>query len=185
MSRSTATKLAFFVFLTVAGAGCDLGTKAWAVESLRDLPNQTLSVVAPWLDFSLSYNRGTAFSIASDLGDLRPVMGALSLLVAAALLALALRAKSGIEVAAFGIIAGGAIGNGFDRLFRELPEGGTAVVDFIRVNYPWGGSWPTFNIADALLAIGVPLLLLASLQQRPRKSDPEEASSPTPSSPPA
>jgi len=74
-------------------------------------------------------------------------------------------------VSVTGMVAGGAIGNGFDRMFRELPSGGTAVVDFIRVNYPWGGSWPTFNVADALVAAGVVLLLLAGLRRRPPQGE--------------
>ena len=57
-------------------------------------------------------------------------------------------------------IAGGALGNGIDRLVRLAPTGGTGVVDFIKINYPWGGSWPNFNVADALLVVGVALMLL-------------------------
>jgi len=167
-----ALRLLLFALPCLLGAGCDLGTKAWAVDTLTELPGQTMSVVAPWLDLSLSMNRGTAFSFVRDLGDARFVLGILSLVVVLALLFVAIRDEgSRPETLALGMVAGGAIGNGFDRMFRELPSGGTAVVDFIRVNYPWGGSWPTFNVADALVAAGVVLLLLAGLRRRPPQGE--------------
>jgi signal peptidase II len=164
-----ALRLLTFSVPCLLGGGCDLSSKAWAVETLAELPAQTMSVVAPWLDLSLSYNRGTAFSFVTDLGELRWVLGALSLFVVFLLVFVATRAKSSpLESGGLGMVAGGAIGNGIDRMFNELPSGGTAVVDFIRVNYPWGGSWPTFNVADALVAVGVFVVLLSGLRKRDR-----------------
>ena len=64
------------------------------------------------------------------------------------------------QALALGVIAGGAIGNGLDRVLRH------GVVDFIKVNYPWGGSWPTFNVADALVFVGVAMLLVYSFVDR-------------------
>ena len=73
-----------------------------------------------------------------------------------------------------GAIAGGAIGNGFDRAFGEGPTGEAGVVDFIKVNYPWGGSWPTFNVADALVAGGVAGIALVRIWQRRRQPAPSD-----------
>lgn len=78
------------------------------------------------------------------------------------------------ENLAFGLILGGALGNGVDRLVLVplgLAEG---VRDFISVDFhPIGISyiWPTFNIADAGICIGFILLILAGLlpgQAKPR-----------------
>ena len=77
-----------------------------------------------------------------------------------------------LELLAFGTIAGGALGNGIDRLVRLSPRGGTGVVDFIKINYPWGGSWPTFNVADVLVAVGVAVLLLRSFRRTPAAATP-------------
>lgn len=152
-------------FLAIAGvsAAVDLGTKAWAVAALADVPGQTKVVAAPWLDVVLRYNRGTAFSAIFDLGEtIRVVLGVASLAIVVALLLWARRPEtSTLERWSAGILAGGAIGNGWDRVFREAPGGGTGVVDFVKINYPWGGSWPAFNVADALLVVGVGLLLIA------------------------
>ena len=72
----------------------------------------------------------------------------------------------GAFVVALGLVCGGALGNLHDRLFRADEIGRHGVVDFIKVNYPWGGSWPTFNIADSALVVGT-ILLMWSLSRAP------------------
>jgi len=59
---------------------------------------------------------------------------------------------------AVGLLFAGALGNLYDRLFRQ-----GKVVDFIEVDlHVWPANpWPTFNVADILLCIGVGMLLLA------------------------
>lgn len=66
----------------------------------------------------------------------------------------------------YGLILGGALGNGIDRLVHGY------VVDFIRFHY---GSWgfPAFNVADICLFIGaalwILLLLLTFFRERREK----------------
>ncbi len=48
-----------------------------------------------------------------------------------------------------GLIVGGAIGNLIDRIFYK------AVIDFIDL-----GFWPSFNIADSAISIGIILLII-------------------------
>jgi len=55
---------------------------------------------------------------------------------------------------ALGLIAAGACGNLYDRIFN-----GGLVRDFIDVNCR-GYHWPAFNVADSLLCIGVAVLML-------------------------
>ena len=70
--------------------------------------------------------------------------------------------------AAFGLVAGGAIGNAVDRITRPpgFPDG--AVVDF--VNLGW---FPVFNVADAAITVGailVVLLLVITDRQEARRA---------------
>ena len=58
---------------------------------------------------------------------------------------------------AFGMIAGGAVGNMVDRLQHRF------VVDFIDFKTIWPN---VFNVADACITVGVALLILASLRSR-------------------
>ena len=153
--------MAWFSAVTLIGGALDLWTKQIAVDSLTSLPGASQWVVQPWLEWSLSYNRGTAFSLVRDLGAARWFFGVGSLVVVVMLVWMVAKGTGEkLEAVALGMLAGGAIGNGVDRVFRVLSDGGTGVVDFIKVNYPWGGSWPTFNIADALLVVGVGLLII-------------------------
>ena len=154
-------RLGWFAAAALLGSGCDLQTKAWAESALTGRPGNAMFLIAPWLELRLAYNRGTAFSIVRELGAGRFLFGALSLLAVIALAVLAHRWRGDRGgLLALGAIAAGALGNGIDRVFRAAPGGGTGVVDFIKLNYPWGGSWPTFNVADMLVAVGAVYLLL-------------------------
>jgi signal peptidase II len=54
-----------------------------------------------------------------------------------------------------GLILGGTIGNGFDRLVYGF------VTDFVNVHF-----WPVFNVADSAISIGVVLLIAANVLKR-------------------
>ena len=57
--------------------------------------------------------------------------------------------------AVLGLILGGTIGNGFDRIFYGF------VTDFINVHF-----WPVFNVADSAISIGVILLIAWNVLRR-------------------
>jgi signal peptidase II len=57
--------------------------------------------------------------------------------------------------AVLGLILGGTIGNGFDRIVYGF------VTDFINVHF-----WPVFNVADSAISIGVVLLIAGSLLRK-------------------
>ncbi len=67
------------------------------------------------------------------------------------------RAHSNVVRIAFGMIAGGAIGNIVDRFQHQY------VVDFIDFRTIWPN---VFNVADSCITVGVALLVLASLRRR-------------------
>jgi signal peptidase II len=168
----------WFLVTAVLASGCDLSTKTWAQEALGR-PGGSTTVIEPWLELSLAYNRGTAFSVIPHLGDARWLFALLAIVVAALLMALALRWRpvAVAPVLALGLAAGGAIGNGWDRAFRVTPAGDTAVIDFIKVNLTSTYSWPTFNLADAWLVIGVAWMLWIGWRTRgePEAAEPTAA----------
>ncbi len=165
----------FCLTATVMG-GCDLSTKGWALQTLSSRPGQTLSVVEPWLEFSLAYNRGTAFSVIPRLGDAGWLFALLALAICVGLLVVAMRRRpvQPAFIVALGVVAGGAVGNGWDRAFRTTAAGDTAVIDFIRVNITPTYSWPTFNLADAWILLGVVWLFWLG-HRAARSSPPAEA----------
>jgi signal peptidase II len=58
--------------------------------------------------------------------------------------------------AVLGLILGGTIGNGYDRIVY-----GT-VTDFVNVHF-----WPVFNVADSAISIGVVALIAGYLLRKP------------------
>ena len=107
-------------------------------------------------------NLGMAFSLLDNLGPAARgvVLIALPLVLVAAVIAFYFRSAEPTTLQRWALcgIAGGGIGNVIDRIFRA--EG---VVDFISVKF-YGlfgyERWPTFNVADSMIVVGVALLLL-------------------------
>ncbi len=134
------------------GAGVvvvDVVTKSWALHRLASGP-----VHVAWrLDFDLSLNSGSAFSLFT--GQTVLITGVAVVLVAM-LLVMVWRAASFGRAAIVGLIMGGALGNLGDRLFRD--EHGS-VVDFIAFHF-----WPTFNVADSCIVVGCGLLVVSLLR---------------------
>jgi signal peptidase II len=120
-------------------------------------------VVGEWLQFRLIYNSGAAFGMKPQelLPFLNPTVFYVLFSTAAIGFLFFLYAKLPREdmwqKAGLTLILSGAFGNLIDRLrFHK-------VTDFIDVGipgYPW--RWPTFNIADSCVCVGVAMILLSS-----------------------
>jgi signal peptidase II len=127
----------------------DVVSKSWALHRLASGPMHVV-----WrLDFDLSLNSGSAFSLFT--GQTVLITG-VALVLVAMLLVMVWRAPSAGRAAIVGLIMGGALGNLGDRLFRG--EHG-AVVDFIAFHF-----WPTFNVADSCIVVGCGLLVVSLLR---------------------
>ncbi len=156
--------IVLFLLASTLGTGCDLGTKLWATETLAD---GAQPLAAPWLSLQLAYNRGTAFSLFPKLESGLVVMALLAVLISAGVAVYVWRHRpDGLTTLALGGIVAGALGNGYDRAFRAAPGGGTGVVDFVSVRLPGGYVWPTFNVADVLLVVGVAVVVFLSARRR-------------------
>jgi signal peptidase II len=86
-----------------------------------------------------------------------------TIVAVAAVIALILKTNDRLPVYAFSLIAGGAMGNLIDRIrYGE-------VVDFIQW-YVRSHYWPSFNVADSAITIGVVLLAIEILFSTSAKS---------------
>ena len=119
----------------------------------------TVPVIAGFLNWTLAFNEGAAFSFLNDQGGWqRWLFGLLALGVSLVLIAWLKRTARGDWRTALplALVIGGALGNLVDRV--RLGH----VVDFIQVYY--GQSYfPTFNIADSAISVGAVLLIGLSL----------------------
>ena len=133
--------------LAVGTALVDWISKAIASAALDDGP---VHLVAG-LSLRLGHNPGIAFG----LGDRLPpvAVAALTAAVTVVLVYALLRGALPSTVGA-GLILGGAVGNLGDRLL------GGSVVDFIDLTW-----WPSFNLADVFLTVGVIWSMVSSVRE--------------------
>ncbi len=141
----------------------DLWSKAWAWNNLRE--GKTVTVVANWLYFEFGFNTGSAFSFLREAEYGRALFIVVTIVALAymARLAATLPTRWPSAYVAIALVSGGALGNLHDRLFRQMDVRGEArhgVVDFIKVFYWPDQPWPTFNVADVALVVGVGLLFI-------------------------
>jgi signal peptidase II len=123
----------------------DQGTKALAT-SLVERGDRV--EVLPFLAFENVRNKGVAFGIGGDISAV--FIGATIVVLLGFLVFLAVRSRTGWLVwVPAALLIGGALGNLADR----VRDG--AVTDFIDLPL-----WPTFNLADVAIIVGVLLLLI-------------------------
>jgi signal peptidase II len=160
---SRKSRLVLALVIVAAVLGLDLWTKAWAWGALRD--GATVTVIEDWFYFEFGFNTGSAFSFLRDAAYARATFIAVTILALLymARLALTLPTKYGVAFVAVALVSGGALGNLHDRIMRQMELRGEmryGVVDFIKVYYWPGKVWPTFNVADVALVVGVGLLFI-------------------------
>ncbi len=124
--------------------------------------HETIQVIPGFFNITHVRNKGAAFSLLSDAsGQFRSIFF-VTVTVAAIIVILMLirKAHERLLIVAFSLIAGGAVGNLIDRLrYGE-------VVDFVQW-YVRSYYWPSFNVADSAITIGVCLLAVDMLFQKP------------------
>ncbi len=125
--------------------------------------------------FSLTYVRNTGAAFGFLAGRIEELRVPFFLIVSSGAVVVLLWFVRSVPadrrwmIAACGAVLGGAVGNMVDRLaFGE-------VIDFLDV-YAGSYHWPTFNLADSAITIGVLVLTLDALRQ---PSVPHQSASPS------
>ncbi len=137
----------------------DQASKLWLLNGF-DLARKGVVKVTPFFDLVLAMNIGISFGWLQNDGQAAQL--ALMAVKVIAVIALAIwmaRSQTRLATVALGLIIGGAIGNGIDR----LAYGG--VVDFALFHIEIGGNtynWYIFNLADVAIVAGVAALLYDS-----------------------
>ncbi|MGM8885480.1 signal peptidase II [Psychrobacter sp. 1U2] len=144
--------------LSIAIIVLDQWTKWLAETKLNFL--EPIPVIEPFLNWTLAYNYGAAFSFLADAGGWQKwFFSGLALVIALFLLVYLIRAPRNAKLLSLGLamVLGGAIGNLIDRV--RLGK----VVDFIHVHYADVWHYPIFNIADIAICIGVAIIVIDML----------------------
>ncbi|MEV0714854.1 signal peptidase II [Asanoa sp. NPDC050611] len=138
-------------------------TKHFATEELTG--RGPVRILGGAVYLSLIRNSGAAFSLGSGHTWVFP-------LIATAVLAwitwMAFKLRSMPWAIALGLVAGGALGNFVDRIFRAPGPFQGHVVDMISLFAPYGEKFAVFNIADSALSCGVVLAIILEFSGRQR-----------------
>ena len=148
------------VLTAIAALIADQASKLWLLY-IFDIPHRGAVRVTPFFDLVLAWNPGISFGWLQSESPAAQIL--LMAVKAAAVIALAIwmaRSRTWLATVSLGLIIGGAIGNGIDRLAYG------AVVDFALFHVDIAGktySWYVFNLADVAIVAGVAALLYDSL----------------------
>jgi signal peptidase II len=138
-----------------------------------EVTNREVVIIPEYWDFQYAENKGAAFGILSDQDSSwrLPFFIIVSLLAVGMIIYILHGVPRGHWLIVFGLsfIASGAIGNFIDRVRFGY------VIDFIVWKYTDAYRWPTFNIADSLICIGVALMIIELIRDAFREHPDEDA----------
>ena len=146
----------------------------------RGLANPVPVTVTPFWQHRYTQNRGAAWGVLSGAGEQFRVPFFYLVSIAAVIFIFSyyrkLRTEQRYLQIALALVLGGAIGNAIDRILRGY------VIDFI--DWHWFDPhwlrpslhWPTFNVADSGITVGLAMLFLEMLfAKKPAKAPAEPA----------
>lgn len=150
--------LLLLLLVAVAVVALDQGSKWLVLQSLRLQAGGHYDLIPDCFQLVLVHNPGAAWGM---LAGRQKLLALISLGVTALLLLGRARITAGWRERdwALGLLLGGIMGNFFDRLLRP------GVVDFLRCFISTASrdyEWPSFNLADSGICIGVGLFILST-----------------------
>jgi signal peptidase II len=158
---------AAWLLLPLAALGLDWASKAWILAAIP--LHESRTVIPGFFNLTMNYNPGAIFG---TMGGAPPMVRTI-VFTLAGIAALGYFGweflKPGTAVSqriALGLILGGALGNGLDRIRHGM------VVDFLDFVF-WGWHYWTFNVADSCIVCGAILLglsFLCATRQQVRES---------------
>jgi signal peptidase II len=151
--------LRFGVVAAIITLLLDQASKFWLVR-VFDIARRGTVRLTPFFDLVLAWNQGISFGwFQNDGPTAQIVLMAIKAIAVVVLAVWMARSRTLIATVALGLIIGGAIGNGIDRLIYG------AVVDFALFHVRIGENtfnWYVFNLADVAIVAGVAALLYDS-----------------------
>jgi lipoprotein signal peptidase len=150
----------FLIIVSLLTLVADLAAKTWAERHLEGFPG-TVEVWPNHLTLILAKNRGGAWGLLQTTSESirRPFFLLVSVAAIAFIMTLYRRLQPRQRTLKWGLplVLGGALGNVFDRIRYGH------VIDFIDAHVLYKGverHWPTFNVADIAICVGVGLMAI-------------------------
>jgi signal peptidase II len=164
---------AFLAVVSIVTLVADLATKWWVTAHLDD-PTTPASdrreIIAGVVSFVFARNKGGAWGLLADEQEAvrRPFFMVISVVAVVFILSLYRKLEPRQWALKWGLplVLGGALGNLVDRIRYGH------VVDFIDVRLTPSYHWPTFNVADIAIVVGVGLMAVDMFTARKPKAAP-------------
>jgi len=158
-----------FCLLTLGVLVLDHVTK-WLARTRLD-PERAIEVIPGYLRISYVSNTGVAFGLFRDLDSpWKPyVLAAMAIVAVVVIFVYSSRMPSSRRLlqSALAVIMGGILGNFVDRILQGY------VVDFIEFHIRDNFYWPTFNVADSAITVGIGLLLIDAVKNTEPDEEPQ------------
>ena len=155
MSKIKLKKFSLNLIILIIIFLIDRLTKYYILK-LAEVENSVDIYVTSYLNIYLIWNKGIAFGLLSMNESM--IYNAITLMIALIIIIIlfTMWKNDNIQRYFFALIAGGALGNFYDRVVY------TAVPDFIDLHFQ-GFHWFVFNVADIFITVGVFCLILVEL----------------------
>lgn len=129
----------------------------------------------PFFDFTRTNNYGVSLGMFEATSvEMRWILVGVTALIASGVAIWMLREKKGWDIAALGLVLGGALGNIRDRYLYGY------VIDYADLHFGEFRPFLIFNIADAAITIGVLIILARALFISETEPDAQERVTRTP-----
>jgi len=190
LPRAEPPSFVFFSVVAAVSLVADIGTKVWAEITLLHRSSHPIVLIEDHLNLTLAYNPGGAWGLAQNASEQlrKPFFVLVSMAAIWFIFSLYGRLAAGQHALKWGLplVLGGALGNLADRLTRSQ------VIDFIDYRADWIRSmngqiarfaegwsitdhWPTFNVADIAICVGVGLMAIDMITSRRGSAESFEA----------
>lgn len=155
MNKIKFKKISLNLLILISIFFIDRLTKIY-ILNLAAVENSVDIYITPYLNLYLVWNKGIAFGLFSMNESIFYNLITFIIGIIILIIFYMIFKKNNIQRYFLLLIAGGAMGNFYDRLIY------TAVPDFIDLHF-YGYHWFVFNIADIFISIGVFCLILDEL----------------------
>ncbi|GGD61212.1 signal peptidase II [Erythrobacter arachoides] len=148
----------------------DQWVKYFVVEVLQlDRVNE-VEPLLPFFDLRRANNYGVSLGMFEATSmEMRWILVAVTAAIAMGVVVWMLRERKGWDIAALGMVLGGALGNIRDRWMHGY------VIDYADLHFGDFRPFLIFNVADAAITIGVVIILLRALFSRETEAQGQDA----------
>lgn len=153
-----------YIWIIIAAAVTVLDQVSKALAAANISPSGGICIIPGIIDMVYVENTGAAFSILNKHTWLLGLVSAMFCIGLAAYM-IKKKQKNPLFACCGGLLLGGALGNGIDRVLRGY------VIDFFEFSF---FKFPVFNVADIAITVGAALLVIYVLINDKENKDEED-----------